>query len=831
MTIQSKNDLICYRDRNVHIAGVAGTEGFAILEYLLSRGFTHLTAHNLVGGADLDRAFNTAHVALDKSARKAALHRLHTADIVLKTGIDYLDGIDTADLMFATQNWFAHAANAPLQSAREHGIPMAFITQLYLALSPAPVVAVTGTNGKTTVSTWIHHILTQADIPCLMSGNDRYHPQVLNRLHELPEHGILVLEVSNRQLMEINKGPYMAVLTGIQPDHVDEHGSFDNYLNTKIRLFERVPDEGISLLNRDDPYYRMVYRRSSGRRVSYGFQPPQNPMETGLTRDTPCQCIIREDTGDTVLFNAGDIPLPGRHNRLNALAAAAAARLMGAPAGAIQAGIASFQGVKHRLECLATIGGIRYFDDEASTNPSATAAALHALSETERPVVLICGGDVKDNIEDYQRLDKIMPAQVKHLICLPGEAGKHVAAIAVSAGISVDTVNNLSEAMACADAVLTPGMDLVLSPAGAGFHSRYNTGPRGFRRMIRDRKRRHRRPSKPARNPAAPLTPMDARNVPDLGTCFFKHEYLCPTGSHKDRAARYQVACARTDQAPGVIIPSSGNAAIAVAAAGRELNMPVYAFLAPGTHPGKLEAMAEFDPRIIICERSIRRAGNAARRFGMPNLRPSRDPRAVRGFMSLGFEIAKQDPAEQVTDLFIFCTSGATLTGIARAFTELKNRGKRTRFPRLHAVQSGAATDLARRFDRRPVPAQRKKDSRKAGFGGVSGSPLTHELAEAIAQSGGSGWFIEETETADAGKTLKSMGIETSAEGWAALAAVRRFKATGNAPEDIQPLVILTGRYYPDHPRPADLSNCAVCRSTTYKGIEEFISQWHTVHP
>ncbi|MBN1295801.1 hypothetical protein JXA80_03410, partial [bacterium] len=203
MSVHSRDDIVRFRHADVHIVGVAGAEGFAILEYLLSLGFSRITGHNLAGEESLERAFDIAHVSLDRTARRDALARLLHAPITLRTGVQYLHGIENADMVFATQNWFAHRANAPLIALRSSGVPFCFITQLYLALSPAPVAAVTGTNGKTTVSTWLYHILTAAGRPCLMSGNDRYHPQVLNRLDTLPANGVLVLEISNRQLKEI----------------------------------------------------------------------------------------------------------------------------------------------------------------------------------------------------------------------------------------------------------------------------------------------------------------------------------------------------------------------------------------------------------------------------------------------------------------------------------------------------------------------------------------------------------------------------------------------------------------------------------------------------
>ncbi|MBN1295808.1 pyridoxal-phosphate dependent enzyme, partial [bacterium] len=613
---------------------------------------------------------------------------------------------------------------------------------------------------------------------------------------------------------------------GITPDHIDEHDSFDDYVRTKARLFEAVPDTGWSLLNRDDAMFGTVRRNIHSRLATFGAGPPESAFDIGIvTNSRKVSVVARHETGTEPLFQADDIRLPGPHNLMNGMAAAGAAWLMGIPATVIPDAIRSFRGVKHRIECVAEAGGVRFFDDEASTNPAATAAALDAM---DRPVILICGGDMKGNDSDFQRLEPLIRRQVAHVIALPGQAGSMISNLAREAAVPVHSTRRLIDAMSIVDRLAHPGIDVLLSPAGAGFHSRFNSEAKGFRRMVRDRVRRTSAEPPVSVSPDWTPTPLDRRTITGIGPVDFKHEYCCPTGSHKDRAALYQVRCARNEQAPGVIIPSSGNAAIAVAAAGYTLGIPVYAFLSPETHPGKLAAMASFSPRIIICRNSIRRAGNAARRFGLPNLRPSRDSRAVTGFMTLGFEIMAQDPNETLTDIFLFTTSGATLTGIIRAFLHAVSHGTRSRIPRFHAVQSGSAIDIARALDSRPVPST-PADCRSAGFGGVSGSLLNDELIHVIRAHGGSGWYTTESEWQEADTWLQAAGIETSPEGGAALAALVRWRNSSRTQPDDRPLVILTGRRYSDTIDPPDLSGCDVCRSETYGGIETFMSQWHTV--
>ncbi len=480
--IPTRDTLFQYKHKRVHIVGAAGAEGFAILEFLLKNGFTNITAHNLFENHALKRSFMVSHIAMPPALRKQAFERFLNAPITFCTGANYLQSIENADLIFATQNWFAHKENIPLQHARKRGILVFFLTQLYFALSHVPIIGITGTNGKTTVTNCIAHLLRTAGIPCLSSGNDRYQSQVLDQLETLPENGFLVLEISNRQLMELHQGPHIAVLTNIRPDHIDEHGSFEAYRELKASLFKQTPKNGWSVLNTEDKSFEYIYPELQSRCAGYGFNAPDQPYFSGQINDT---FVILDAPGNShLLFDQKDIQLPGKHNQLNCLAAATAAFLAGVPAASIQTGIQTFSGVRHRIECLDNINNVVYFDDEGSTNPQATCAALETM---DRPVVLIVGGDIKGNTEDYCILSDVMKRTVHHIICLPGEAGNRV--VANAGDIPIHKTTDLNSAMLIADALLKPGYALLLSPSGAGFHSRFNSGPKGFRRLVRDRRR------------------------------------------------------------------------------------------------------------------------------------------------------------------------------------------------------------------------------------------------------------------------------------------------------------------------------------------------------
>ena len=469
-------NIMDYRDRNVHIVGISGAEGFEIARYLCGHGFTGITGHDMTPFDRLRDSFNLSHVSLSRDTRETAFQELIHLPVSFRLAEQYLQDIETADLIFAGQNWFAHAANAPIQAARDRGVPVLFITQLYFELSPAPIAAITGTNGKTTVSNLLFYILKHAGIPVMMSGNDRYHSQVLNTLHTLPAHGALVLEISNRQLLELHKGPHVGIITNITEDHIAEHGSFEAYIQTKARLFQLQTPRDFAVINADNIHTAPFAAICTAHPILFSTRNlPQHGA--GMFHET---FGIRTDNDFIPLFRPIDLKLPGNHNFSNALAAATAAYLLKASPEKIQAAIRSFPGVKNRIEWIAEVNGIQFYDDLASTNPAATAAAVSAF---KTPVILICGCNTKGNEEAYSDLKQTLSQNIKHISALPGTAGDLLSQ-ATSSPIS--RPGNLEEAMREISRIATPGDVVLLSPGGAGFYTQYIASGKGFRRLIRD---------------------------------------------------------------------------------------------------------------------------------------------------------------------------------------------------------------------------------------------------------------------------------------------------------------------------------------------------------
>jgi UDP-N-acetylmuramoylalanine--D-glutamate ligase len=247
-----------------------------------------------------------------------------------------------------------------LEAARARGIPVTSEIDLFLSRCPGEILGVTGTNGKTTATAMLGAILRQGDRPVLVGGN--IGETVLDRLPEITPRHLVALELSSFQL-ESAADPrcQVGVVLNVTPDHLDRHRTFERYLDAKARLVEALPVEGTAVLNGEDEQCRALAQRTRAEVVWYERH---RPLPT--------------------------LRVPGRHNLLDALAAAAAARAVGLDDGQIQTGLDSFTGVEHRLELVTEASGIRWYNDSKATNPEAGLPALRAFPGEH--LVVIAGG-------------------------------------------------------------------------------------------------------------------------------------------------------------------------------------------------------------------------------------------------------------------------------------------------------------------------------------------------------------------------------------------------------------------------------------------------------
>jgi UDP-N-acetylmuramoylalanine--D-glutamate ligase len=277
--------------------------------------------------------------------------------IDLRLGDD-AGALDGVDIVYASPGvpWDA----ALLNDARAKGIPVSSEIDLFLKLCPGTVVGITGTNGKTTTTALTGDVLAAGDRPVMVGGN--IGDTVLDRIDEItPEHWV-VLELSTFQLESVERPRlHVGVILNITPDHLDRHKTFERYVDLKARAIEFAGPDDFALLNSRDLVVRGLASRTHGQVVWFDQHEPLPPM-----------------------------PLPGRHNMENALAAAAVGRIAGLSDSAIKDAIRSFKGVEHRLELVGEWAGVRWYNDSKATNPDAGRVALTAFPGA--PVVLIAGG-------------------------------------------------------------------------------------------------------------------------------------------------------------------------------------------------------------------------------------------------------------------------------------------------------------------------------------------------------------------------------------------------------------------------------------------------------
>jgi UDP-N-acetylmuramoylalanine--D-glutamate ligase len=361
-----------------------------------------------------------------------------------------------------------------LAAAHAIGIPVWSEIELAWRFLRGHLICVTGSNGKTTTTSLIGHILETARLPVQVAGN--IGTPLISRVDVSNDKGFTVVEASSFQLEAISAfRPDVAVLLNITPDHLDRHGSFESYARAKARIFENQTEKDFAVVNADDA---VAPQYAPARPQTFWFS-RQKRVDSGcfLRGD---EIVFRNDGTETVLLRRGDIGLRGDHNVENVLAAAAAAKLAGVDADLIAKGVRSFAGVEHRIEFVATISGVEYYNDSKATNVDATLKALDAFSEN---VLVILGG--KDKGCDYAILRKSL-RQHARMVLLIGDATDKIES-QLKGVVPIERTGTLPRAVERASEVARPGDTVLLAPACASFDQFENYEQRGrvFKQLVR----------------------------------------------------------------------------------------------------------------------------------------------------------------------------------------------------------------------------------------------------------------------------------------------------------------------------------------------------------
>ena len=361
------------------------------------------------------------------------------------------------------------AEAAVVAAARDRGLDVIGELELGWRLLPNRFIAVTGTNGKTTVTEWLGHTLREAGIEAAVAGN--VGTPLASLAGSLDPAATVVCECSSFQLEDsVAFAPEVAVLLNVSLDHLDRHGTLAAYAEAKLRIFSNQGSDGTAIVDADDPIIGEVELPGAAIREAYGIDACADEQRCAVS------CIDGEirDAGG-VLVHAEDLALAGEHNVRNAMAVAVAALAAGAGRDAVAAGLRSFAGVPHRLERIGEIGGVSYVNDSKATNVAAAAAALQAFGSG---VHVILGGSLKGG-----GFAELRPAVVAHCAAcyLIGEAAGRLREDLAPTGIPLHDSGDLAAALAAAAAAAAAGETVLLAPACASFDAFRDYEQRGER--------------------------------------------------------------------------------------------------------------------------------------------------------------------------------------------------------------------------------------------------------------------------------------------------------------------------------------------------------------
>jgi len=364
----------------------------------------------------------------------------------------------------------------PVEAAKASGIKVISEMELAFGFCKAPIVAITGTNGKTTTTALIGQIFSDAGRNVFVGGN--IGTPFISRAAELAPDDVAVLEASSFQLEATeNFKPRVALVLNLTPDHIDRHGSFEGYIEAKAKIYANQDKLDWLILNWDDEETKKLGADAPSRVIYFSRR---HILKEGFCIENGF-LTVKMDGVTTTIIRPKDIFIKGGHNLENALAAAAAGWLMGVDADSLKMSLQQFPGVEHRLEHVLTHRGVEYINDSKGTNPDASIKALEAY---DRPVVLIAGGKSKGS--DFLPFAKKIKEKVKALV-LVGQAADEIEAAVKEAGFTgYVRAKTFEEAVEMAGSLAAEGEIVLLSPACASFDMFSNYEERGeiFKELV-----------------------------------------------------------------------------------------------------------------------------------------------------------------------------------------------------------------------------------------------------------------------------------------------------------------------------------------------------------
>lgn len=420
----------------------------------------------------------------DVRSADSLAHRLKELDgLPVRFALGGNDPTDTvaADLVFVSQG--VPLSVPALVEARRRGVPISSMTRLFLELCPGPVIGITGSSGKTTTTGLVGSIMSAAGKPHVVGGNIGV--GLLSLLDEITPETRVVLEMSHSQLELAESSPHVACVTNVTPNHLDRYG-WEDYVSLKENILRFQSPADFAVLNYDNALTRSMAEKTPAK-VAYFSMNSHFPGDGAALREGAV--VWRRDGREERVMSVAEIPLRGRHNVANVLAATAVAALCDVAMADIAAGVAGFEAIPHRLEFVAAIDGVDYYNDSIATTPERTLAGIRSFDE---PLVLLLGGRGKHL--PLEEMSQEMCRRCRAAVFF-GEAREELEAAARAACDDIapekaprfHIVDTLAEAVEAARAAAEPGDVVLLSPSCTSFDAYENFEERGahFRRLVR----------------------------------------------------------------------------------------------------------------------------------------------------------------------------------------------------------------------------------------------------------------------------------------------------------------------------------------------------------
>ena len=452
-----KREHITLRDKRVTVIGlgISGVEAAKLANYHGARVFaSDLSSSEMVNSHAMD-----------------LMHKHH---IPSETGVQS-DKIYDADLWVLSPGISKN--NEIVLEAIRKGVPIVGEIEFASWFTDSPIIAITGSNGKTTTAHILSEMCQNKDINGVMAGNMGlpFSERVLNETLTPDKNRLYILEVSSFQ-MEFTKhfSPDFAVFTNISQDHLDRHNTMKEYIQLKMDLAKNLKKEGFIIYNRDDNELHKALKNSPSQKQSFSI----NSKETLFSLDNN----IIVGPSKTILANVKDLKVYGEHNIANLFAAATCSFLIGVPENNISNTLKEFQGVEHRLEHVKFINNVEFVNDSKATNIQSVKVAIDSYN---KPIILILGGYNKG--ADFRLLlPHIKSSNVRDIVSY-GDAGGQINT-ALGDAVSSVQVTDLNSAVKKAHSLATPGDIVLLSPGCASFDQFPNFEVRGnfYKSVVRN---------------------------------------------------------------------------------------------------------------------------------------------------------------------------------------------------------------------------------------------------------------------------------------------------------------------------------------------------------